>query len=185
MTWASKVEMAPRRSVAASPPPDADLVRAHLGRILRSPDFAAAPQLSNLLEYIVERKLAGEEGSVKAYTIATEALGRGPEFDPQSDPIVRVQARRLRQSLQLYYAGPGASETMRIVLPVGAYVPHFIEHEIIASTQSATTRDQPIRPPMFPTPWVGPVALVLSILSIIVNVMMMWPWLVRVLGKLF
>lgn len=158
-------------------PPDVDRVRTHVGQILRSADFASAPQLSALLEYIVERKLAGEEGSVKAYTIATEALGRAADFDPQSDPIVRVQARRLRQSLQLYYAGPGAGETMRIVLPVGAYVPQFIEREVAAPAAPAVTRE---RSPLFPTPWVAPVALVLAILSIVMNTLAIWPWLVQI-----
>jgi hypothetical protein len=105
--------------------PDADWVRAHLKHVLAFGEFAAAPQLSAFLNYIVERKLEGAEDRIKAYTIATEALGRPASFDPQSDPIVRVQARRLRQALLAYYAQPDADDTLRIVLPVGGYVPEL------------------------------------------------------------
>lgn len=103
--------------------PDAVAVRAHLKHVLAHSEFAAAPQLSAFLTYIVERKLEGQEDRIKAYTIATEALGRPTSFDPQSDPIVRVQARRLRQALLTYYALPEADDRLRITLPVGGYVP--------------------------------------------------------------
>lgn len=106
-----------------TPPPEA--VRTHLKHILSHADFAAAPQLSAFLTYIVERKLEGADERIKAYSIATEALGRPPSFDAQSDPIVRVQARRLRQALLAYYADPQADDTVRIQLPVGGYVPEI------------------------------------------------------------
>lgn len=105
--------------------PDAVVVRAHLRHVLGHAEFAAAPQLSAFLSYIVERKLEGAEDRIKAYTIATEALGRPASFDPQTDPIVRVQARRLRQALLAYYALPHADDTLRITLPVGGYVPEL------------------------------------------------------------
>ena len=158
-------------SVPDRSPFDAQSVRAHLARILKSPDFAAAPQLSVFLEYIVGRKLAGEELSLKAYTIATEALGRDANFDPQTDPIVRVQARRLRQSLLLYYAGQGAGEPLRIVLPVGGYAPEFLDLTAAAAAGPAA----PPEKRLFPTPWFAPVALVLSLISIILNLLALWP----------
>ena len=105
--------------------PDPVQVRAHLKHVLTHPDFAAAPQLSAFLTYIVERQLEGAEDRIKAYSIATEALGRPASFDPQNDPIVRVQARRLRQALQGYYSGPQADDTVRIGLPVGGYSPEI------------------------------------------------------------
>lgn len=112
--------------------PDDAAVRAHLKHVLASPDFASAPQLQAFLTYIVERKLEGAADRLKAYSIATEALGRSADFDAQSDPIVRVQARRLRQALQAYYAHPSADDSIRITLPVGGYVPDiqsFALHE--------------------------------------------------------
>jgi len=108
-----------------SPGPEPRLVREHLSRVLAFPEFAAAPQLSAFLTYIVERKIEGAEDRIKAYSIATEALGRPQSFDPQHDPIVRVQARRVRQALRSYYATPDADGSMRIEMPVGGYAPEF------------------------------------------------------------
>jgi tetratricopeptide (TPR) repeat protein len=102
---------------------DGQLVRDHLALVLKWPEFVSSPQLAAFLSYVVECKLTGKVEQIKAYTIATEALGRPADFDPQNDPIVRVQARRLRQTLLLYYADPSADDSIRISLPVGSYVP--------------------------------------------------------------
>jgi hypothetical protein len=163
---------------------DAEAVRAHLERILATPDFASAPQLSAFLRYVVERKLAGDEHSLKAYTIATEALGRPMSFDPQNDPTVRVQARRLRQALLLYYAGAGADEPLRIDVPLGGYVPEFIG-AAAAPAAPAAAAAAPADRRLLPTPWVGPVALILSIISIVVNLVAIFPDVViYILSKL-
>lgn len=100
-------------------------IRAELDRILASDIFRSAPQLSSFLSYVVEQALAGRAGELKGYTIAVEAFGRPAEFDPQSDPIVRVEAGRLRKALNLYFAAEGVHDPVRITIPVGAYVPSF------------------------------------------------------------
>lgn len=107
------------------PAPQRDAILAALERLLAWSEMARSPQLAKFLDYIVRRTLDGDEQSIKAYSIAVDVLGRPADFDPQSDPIVRVQARRLRGLLDDYYRGPGARETTRINLPVGRYVPEF------------------------------------------------------------
>ncbi|OJY38096.1 MAG: hypothetical protein BGP06_16780 [Rhizobiales bacterium 65-9] len=67
--------------------------------------------MTNFLQYVVEETLEGRGRSLKGYAIAVEALGRSDDFDPQFDPIVRVEARRLRQALRSYYEGPGKKRT--------------------------------------------------------------------------
>lgn len=105
--------------------PDRETVLAELGRILSWPEVARSPQLGRFLDYIVRRTLDGDEQAIKAYSIAVDVFGRSTEFDPQADPIVRVQARRLRALLEQYYDTAGAGNTLRITLPVGRYVPEF------------------------------------------------------------
>jgi hypothetical protein len=100
-------------------------VRAALERIAASEAFRACPQLIAFLRYVVEATLSGGQDRIKGYTIAVEALGRGDDFDPQDDPIVRVEAMRLRRALQRYYASGGRNDTVQIVLPLGSYVPVF------------------------------------------------------------
>lgn len=100
-------------------------VRATLAELLQWDEIRRSPQLAKFLRYVVEQKLAGNEQAVKAYAIAVDVLGRPHDFDPQSDPIVRVQARRLRAALDRYYARPETGAAVRIRLPVGRYVPEF------------------------------------------------------------
>ena len=77
------------------------------------------------LRFIVEETLAGRGDRIKAYTIATSVLGRDEAFDPQSDPIVRIEASRLRRSLERYYLIAGQDDPIRIDIPKGGYVPSF------------------------------------------------------------
>ncbi|WP_046867943.1 tetratricopeptide repeat protein [Microvirga massiliensis] len=100
-------------------------IRSALQRVTLSEAFRNTPQLVSFLTFVVERSLAGEAQEIKGYTIATRALGRPPDFDPQTDPIVRVEAGRLRRALDLYYAGSGKGDPVRIRIPRGSYVPRF------------------------------------------------------------
>jgi len=109
---------------------------AALDRLTAWSEMARSPQLTRFLDYIVNRRLDGDAQSIKAYSIAVDVFGRPPDFDPQADPIVRVQARRLRALLDQYYRGPGAEESVRILLPIGRYVPDFIEVEPAQSAAS-------------------------------------------------
>lgn len=110
--------------------PDREAVDQALASLLDWPEIARSPQLARFLAYIVGRRLNGDTQSIKAYSIAVDVFGRPPDFDPQADPIVRVQARRLRSLLDQYYLGPGAKDPLRIQLPVGRYVPDFIKWDL-------------------------------------------------------
>ena len=109
----------------SEPLPPRDEIEAALARVTQWPGLSRSPQLVRFLNYIVEARLSGNEAGIKAYLIAVDVFGRPQSFDPQTDPIVRVQARRLRAALEEYYAGPGADEPIRFTLPVGRYVPEI------------------------------------------------------------
>ena len=96
-----------------------DNVRGHLQCLLASDAFRRAPHASTLLSYLVESALA--ESVPKEYVIATEALGRSTDFDPRTDPVVRVEIRRLRQKLLEYYAEDGRDSDLVFELPKGRY----------------------------------------------------------------
>lgn len=104
---------------------DAGAVRVALERALGSADLRSSPRLGAFLRFVVEAKLAGRAEQIKGYTIAVEALGRPPSFDPQADPIVRVEATRLRRALQNYYNTDGSDDPLQIAIPKGGYVPQF------------------------------------------------------------
>lgn len=111
--------------VLARPQPSESDIRQALRKVAQSEMFIASPRLSAFLCYIVHQALAGAGGRIKGYTIAVEALGRAADFDPRVDPIVRVEAGRLRRRLDRYYADEGADDPVVIELPLGGYVPRF------------------------------------------------------------
>src|SRR5579875_1044621 len=108
-----------------APPAHEHDVRRQLARITGSALFRASLRLRAFLTFVVEVTLSGQAHRIKAYTIAIEALGRGDDFDPQTDAIVRVEAGRLRQALSRYYAGTGRDDPLVIAIPRGGYVPVF------------------------------------------------------------
>ncbi|HMF93714.1 MAG TPA: hypothetical protein VKE96_05445 [Vicinamibacterales bacterium] len=111
----------------ASTPGDdvpAPLVRAELDRLLASELFARSPRLSSFLKFIVEKTLAGEGESLKEHVIAVELYGKAADFNTAEDPIVRIDARRLRDKLREYYAGPRDAAIV-ISVPKGSYTPVF------------------------------------------------------------
>lgn len=119
-----------------------DDVRLSLAAIVASSAFHASPQLAAFLRFVVEATLSGRSEQIKGYTIAVEALGRDSAFDPQTDPIVRVEAGRLRRALDRYYAGPGQADTVVIELPRGSYVPAFrqrVPAQSVSRLWTATT----------------------------------------------
>jgi hypothetical protein len=109
--------------VRSDPAPDD--VRAALERLCASPPFRNSRQLTAFLRYIVEAVLNGQSDTIKAYTIAVDALGRPEDFDPVGDAIVRVEARRLRHALGQYYRGDGGEDPISISMLRGSYVPRF------------------------------------------------------------
>lgn len=113
-------------SAASAVPVDFAQERAELEEVLRSPHFARAPKMAELLTYICEKRFAGETSQVKEYAIGVDVFRRGDDFDQDSDSIVRVEANRLRKKLAEYYAGPGAEHPLQITIPLGQYVPEFV-----------------------------------------------------------
>lgn len=126
-------------------------IREELERILSSPKFSGAEQIRRFLRFVVEETVAGQQDQIKQYTIGTEALGRRPDFDPTENPIVRVEARRVRHALSHYYQHQGRQDAIWILIPKGTYVPVFqandtnpIKDNSTARASSSAGREDPI-----------------------------------------
>jgi TolB-like protein/Flp pilus assembly protein TadD len=104
-------------------PPEA--AESALRKLLASPQLSHSRRLSELLEFISRKALAGQGVEVTEAQIARAIYGRDPDYDPTVDPIVRVEANRLRGKLQAYYAGEGRDESVRLRLPPDSFVPLF------------------------------------------------------------
>lgn len=115
--------------------PSESEVRSALGPILAAEQFAKSPRLQRFLSYVVEKALAGQAHEIKEYNVGVEVYGRDPSFDPRTDTIVRVEARRLRQQLAAYYASEGKDERVRVEIPRGGYAPRFVVRESVPAPQ--------------------------------------------------
>lgn len=99
-------------------------VRGELEAVLKSAAFRGSRRASELLSYIVERRLNEQEELLKERTIGIEVFGRAPDYATGENPVVRVHATELRRRLAQYYSN-GQEHALRIDLPVGSYVPEF------------------------------------------------------------
>ena len=101
--------------------PTTDEKLAQLERILHSQIMQGSESLRAFLRFVVQKALDQQEDQLKEYTIATEVFGRGEQYSPRTDSVVRVQASRLRSKLQEYYFTEGKSDGILIELPKGHY----------------------------------------------------------------
>lgn len=129
--------------------PDSEAVRRALDAILSSEAFARSERLRSFLGYVVENELSGKAATLKGYSIGIDVFGRPPGFDAGNDPLVRVQAGKLRKLLDHYYETDGADEALRIRIPLGSYVP---EYEMRATPPAAGPEALPEPPPAAPPP---------------------------------
>ena len=103
------------------------LIRSELQRLLDSDLLRRSPSHLRLLRYLVERRLAHDDGALREMSIGIEVFHRNPAtYDPKSDPIVRVNVSRLRERLVKHYAMFDSPPQVRIELPKGRYVPEFV-----------------------------------------------------------
>ena len=126
-----------------------------LERIAASPSFRKADRCVRLLRYITDRALEGRGGELKEYALGVSVFERPDSFDPRTDPVVRLEARRLRLKLAEYYQQEGLDDPVVIELPKGAYVPHF---RLRYEPAGPVVRD---RPPIFL--WIVAAAAILGV----------------------
>lgn len=127
--------------------------RAEYESVLSSAHFAGETNSKRFLKFVCDKHFAGID-HVSEYEIAVEALGRRSDFDPSQDSIVRVEAHRVRKRLREYYQQEGATHPLRLVLPQGSYVPHFLpasHPETDSHSQPVDPDPQVVNPPLHPS----------------------------------
>src|SRR5215470_10416977 len=104
-------------------------IRHELDRIVASATFQQVERLKRFIAFIVTEAAAGRGDELKEYVVGVQVFGKEASFDPRTDPIVRVQARRLRARLSRYYHDEGQQDEIIIELPKGGYAPVFKKRE--------------------------------------------------------
>jgi hypothetical protein len=120
-------------------------------RIVSSPTFARSAKLCTLLTHLCDMTFRGRDNELSEQTIGRAVFGRSPDYDSSVDGIVRTQASRLRQRLDLYYEQEGAEEKIRLVIPKGGYVPVFAPRRVAEETPSGHSASH-LLPTEHPTP---------------------------------
>ena len=121
---------------------DQKAIREQLARILKSGPFHQSQRRQRFLEYVVNETLAGRGERLKGYNIALQVFDRPETFDPTVDPLVRIEAARLRDKLREYYEADGQNDPIRIDLPKGSYAPQ-IEFRHQSAPQIAREKGPP------------------------------------------
>ena len=175
--WAKSVDLLSPEEVRARQ----ELVR----RIVHSATFARSPRLGSLLSHICELSLNGQGAELNEHSIGHAVFGRSRDYDSAVDGIVRSQASRLRQRLQMYFTAEGANERICVTIPRGRYAPVFTTlptdsacdllapaaDNNVVSTKSAS-------PPMKPVSWasLNPAHLLPWALSAMLGILLLMLW---------
>ncbi len=122
-----------------------DLLKEELERLCASSLFKQSERLKRFVRYAVQMSIEGNHERLKESVIGTEVFDRPLGYNPKEDAIVRVEAHRLRQKLDQYYARQGASTKLRFVLPKGQYL-------ILIEPQAAAPDTPPGQPASLPPP---------------------------------
>jgi TolB-like protein len=153
---------------------DVRAIRAQLARITTSGPFKQSPRRQRFLEYLVSAALEGRIDRLKGYTIGVEIFDRPPSFDPMTDPIVRVEAARLRDKLREYYEREGQADLVRIEIPKGSYTP-LIEIGspnalAVAEAFAPEAAGRPSRPAL----WLSPIGIIAAVTSALLLLFVGW-----------
>lgn len=159
-----------------------DEIRASLDAILATPAFARADRQSQFLRFICEAMLRGEGSKLNEYLIAYEVFGRGKDYSPGEDSVVRRQAHSLRQKLHDYYTRESPQSGIRIDIPNGRYVPVFSRigqvpvsvlpvpnlAPVGLAPQQSAAKPSPLRPPRLNgfREWIAAIALAVLLIGV-------------------
>jgi TolB-like protein/Tfp pilus assembly protein PilF len=126
------------RVAAPAARPSAKATKAQLERILSSATFQQVDRLKRFLQFIVSEYVEGRGDELKEYVVGVQVFGKEPSFDPRTDPIVRVQARRLRARLDRYYRSEGQHDELIVDLPKGGYTPVIRQRDVRQESRRST-----------------------------------------------
>lgn len=155
-----------------------EYIRAELARILNSAEFKAPLRRREILKYLVEELLAGRADQIKGYTIGVNVLGRDESFDPDADPVVRLEARRLRHDLDSYYVSEGRNNPLRISIPKGRYVPQITLPDVVSAITEDNTANAgaPADGAMVQLRWIVAAALVAVVIITALGYLLIDNW---------
>lgn len=113
----------------------------YLERVRASGALGKSNRRFFLLEHLIRAEAEGSGGQLKAYSIGLDIFGKGPDFDPQSDSVVRVEIGRLRTAIAVFESSEFADCDLQVDIPKGTYRPTLTNREIDAHRAKNVTYD--------------------------------------------
>jgi hypothetical protein len=110
-------------------------VRHTVAKITHSKYFVHAPKKQKFVQVICDYYLQGRAAELNEYLLGCEVFEKGTDYHPAADPVVRVAAHDVRKKLEAYYQHEGAEDAVRLVIPVGTYMPVFSRPAAPASVE--------------------------------------------------
>lgn len=91
-----------------------------LERVASDARFVASKRYPQLLRYVVEQTLAGNEDNLKERTLEVEVFHRSPDYDTNLDPVVRLCAAEVRKRLAQHYQSPAHDDEQNVLTQVSS-----------------------------------------------------------------
>ncbi len=96
-----------------------EIIKQEVTKLSESGVLGRSRSYVRLLEYLAV--CSSEDRVPKELEIASEVFGKGADFDPNQDSLVRVYVHNLRQKLNNYYSREENANSERISIPKGEY----------------------------------------------------------------
>lgn len=119
-----------------------DARRRLVERIADSSLFQKPSRLRDLFVYICDHSLQGRHEELREQRIGEVVFGRGHDFRPNDDTIVRVEVRTLRKRLEEYFATEGKDEPIIVSIPRGSYIACFEPRAALTAGQDGKEEPQ-------------------------------------------
>ena len=128
-------------------------ILSQLERLVENSHFSHSKRFPSFLRFIIQEELEGRGDQLKERTLGIEVFGRDAGYDTTADPIVRVTAAEIRKRIAQYYQEPGHTDELRISLPPGSYLPHFVwPRSEAVETPGAAAHEPAVEPDASPLP---------------------------------
>lgn len=118
-------------------------VRDQLKNLLASSYFLSSRRYPNLLRFVVEQTLEGQEDALKERLLGIEVFHRSPDYDTNQDPVVRLSAAEVRKRIALYYQHPDHQNELVIGLNPGSYIPYFRPSQLAPDLSAPASAETP------------------------------------------
>jgi hypothetical protein len=122
--------------------PEKEIIKQEVTKLSEGGILGRSRSYVRLLEYLA---LCSSENRVpKELEIASEVFGKGADFDPNQDSLVRVYVHNLRQKLDTYYSREENANSERIAIPKGEY-----RLTVVSGAETPTATSSGRSPPLW------------------------------------